>query len=163
MVNRTSRQPDSAPPADPPAGPADGQQGGGPDPEAGRIKTLDERFGKIEAEQSRQGGVLQQILDKLPGGQPPPTDAGAGVGPAGSGSADRGPAGPPDIQGIVQREIAAAEQRRAEQDKARADQQSQTEQTVKEMIEKLRPEQTPREPQTGLRGRLQRITIGKLD
>jgi hypothetical protein len=42
-------------------------------PEEERVKSLDDRFGKIEAEQERQGGLLDKIAAKLDGGsqQPP--------------------------------------------------------------------------------------------
>lgn len=42
--------------------PQDGQEPGG----------LDERVGKIEAEQDRQGGILDQILARLPGTEKAP-------------------------------------------------------------------------------------------
>jgi hypothetical protein len=38
-----------------------------PDPEAARIKSLDDRFGAIEAEQASQRGLLEQIRDSLGG------------------------------------------------------------------------------------------------
>lgn len=47
--------------------------------EEARVKSLDDRFGKIENEQERQGGLLEQILGKLGGdkaeGDPPVTRA----------------------------------------------------------------------------------------
>ena len=49
------------------------------DPESGRIESLDDRFGKIEAEQERQGGILQQILTRL---KAPASGAGATDRPA---------------------------------------------------------------------------------
>lgn len=163
MVNPSSRRArqQQQPPADPPAG---GAQGGAPDDagddEAGRIRTLDERFGKIEHEQAEQRGLIQQVLDRLPGrsggqaeGEPDPA---ASNPPAG------GP-GPADIVGTVRAEIAAAETRRRAEEQQHAEQRGETERIVQEQMEKLRGEQAPRDPQTGFRGRLQRITIGKLD
>lgn len=45
--------------------PKDTGQAGAGDTEAGRVQALDDRFGKIEAEQQRQGGILATIADKL--------------------------------------------------------------------------------------------------
>lgn len=44
-----------------------GGQAPAADAEADRVKSLDSRFEKIETEQTRQGGLLQTIADKLGG------------------------------------------------------------------------------------------------
>lgn len=92
----------------------------GSDDEGERIASLDERFGKLEAEQERQGGVLQQILDRLPGGKG--KTSGPGTVPPGP-----DPAGGKSIAELVRDGVAeleakkADDQRRADADTARAD------------------------------------------
>jgi hypothetical protein len=135
------------PPADPAAAPPEGT-----DPEADRIKSLDDRFGAIERTQEEQGGMLRAILDKLPGGS-------GGDGP-GAGATPT-PAAGSDIQSTVRAEIEAANRRREAEEKARADEGWRKH--VDEALEQLKPEATPREPQTGVRGRLQRITFGRME
>jgi hypothetical protein len=140
MVKPADPQPPAAPPeGDPPAE-------GGP--------KLEDRVGALEGDVAETKGMVAKILERLPGGDPQPGPAPA----SGSGA----PAGQPaDIQSLVRQEIADAKERQAAEDRARgdADWRSKVDQT----LESLKPEKPPREPQTGLRGRLQRATIGKQD
>jgi hypothetical protein len=129
------------PPADPPAG---------GDTEADRIRSLDDRFGALERTQEEQGGMLRAILDKLPGGG---EGQAAGATPT--------PAPGTDIQSTVRAEIDAANKRREAEEKAQEGENWRKH--VDEALEQLRPEATPREPQTGVRGRLQRLTFGRME
>jgi hypothetical protein len=133
-------------------------EGGAPDPEAQRVQSLDERFRKIEQAQAEQGGMLEKILDRLPGGdaKPDPT-----AGPVAD--AANGPTSPPasDIQATVRREIEEAKARQEAENRAKNE--ADWRKSVDETLEALKPEKAPREPQTGLRGRLQRLTVGKPD
>jgi hypothetical protein len=107
----------------------------------------DARLDRLEQTQRQQGQVLERILSAV-GGQPP---AGQHAAPAGQAQPSAG-----DIAAQVRQEIADADQRRkAEEDEKtwRAG--------VTEQIEKLRAENAPREPETGLRARLQRAIVGK--
>lgn len=78
------------PPADPKAPPAD------PPPAAAEA----ERISRLEAEQQRQGGILEQILARLSGGAPAPAGGGAKQEPA-------------DIGQLVRDGIAELEAKRA--------------------------------------------------
>jgi hypothetical protein len=125
----------AAPPAGAPAPTAD------PAPPAGDAARID----RIEAVQREQGQVLQQVLAAVSGGRGP-----AG-GPAPQGEPQAG-----DIAAQVRREIQDADQRRKrEEDEAtwRAG--------VTEVIEKVKAEKAPREPETGFRARVQRLVVGK--
>lgn len=130
--------------------------GSGPagDREAARIRSLDERFSAIESEQASQRGLLQEIRDAITGGHADPGD----------GQADPGEteaAGPPNIGAEVRRQIAEADQRRAAEEERKEGQTWR--QTVEERLEALKPEQAPREAQTGRKGTLQRIMFGRPD
>jgi hypothetical protein len=107
----------------------------------------DARIDRIEATQREQGAVLGRLEQLLTGGAGPHGQHAAG-----------GPAQPQagDIAAQVRQEIMDADQRRkAEESDAtwRAG--------VTESIEKLRAERAPRDPAPGLRGRLQRLIVGK--
>lgn len=135
MAAKTEPDPKADPPADPPAG---------------KGTAVDERMDRIEATQAEQGGMLKTILDRLPGKAPDrPT---APDGPS-SGSSD-----PTDIQGTVRREIAEAEERRKAEAKAKGDEDWRK--SVDEALEVVKAEKAPREPQTGVKGRLQRAMFG---
>jgi hypothetical protein len=130
------KQPD--PPADPPA----------PD-----------RLDQIEAEQAAQkatldehGGMLSKILDRLPG--KPDADPPAPGDPA-------KPDAPVDLQAAVRKEIADARARQEAEDKAKGEADWRT--RVDETLERLNPEKPPREPQTGIKGRMQRMMFGTDD
>jgi hypothetical protein len=130
----------------PPADPKDGQG-----PGAG----TDQRLAAVEAEQKRQGGVLDQILGRLPGapaGPGGPTPPAAPAGPAG------GPGGVDiaSIQQQVRDEIAAADQRRQAEQK-----ETKWRDDVTKTLERLHRERQPREPETGVRAMVQRMLIGR--
>lgn len=133
MAAKTEPDPKTDPPADPPAdeGPK-----------------VDERMDRIEATQREQGGMLEKILERLPGkpeGDPKP-------------DSDPAKGEPADIQSAVRREIAAARQR--EEAEARAKGDADWRAHVDEALETLKPEKPPREPQTGVKGKLQRAMFG---
>lgn len=112
---------------------------------------LSDRVGRIEAEQAAQRGLLEQIRDRMPGGQAPAAGAPAAGAPA--------PGQAPDAATIVQQvraELAAADQRRAAE-------QSETKwkDEVTKTLDKLKKERSPREPETGLRAMVQRALIGR--
>lgn len=139
----------SPPGADPPGPPA----GTGPGGEETRIRSLDERFAKIEQDRAEDHGILEKILDRLPGGDSGGKSADP---PAGKGE----PAGG-DIQSQVRAEIAAARQRDEEEARKKGD--ADWRKHVDETLERLMPEKPPREPQAGFKGRLQRALYGKPD
>jgi hypothetical protein len=128
-----------------------------PDPpaEPGATAPADERMDRIEATQHEQGGMLKAILDRLPGAPADPAGPGGTEPPASPASGQ-----PADIQATVRAEIAAANKRAADEAAAKGD--SDWKASVNDQLEKLRPEQSPRDPQTGFKGRLQRATIGAL-
>lgn len=136
-------------PKDPPgpAGPAAAADDGTGDSE------IDERFTAIETEQREQRGILDKVLAAVtPGGAPPAPGA------TGSSGQDPAPAGLQlsDVQAQVRAEIEAADKRRrAEEDEAtwRAG--------VSEVVETVKNERAPREPVSGIRGRLQALVIGR--
>lgn len=130
-----------------------------PDPKPDGEPPDGDRMSKIEAEQAEQkatlaehGGMLTKILDRLPGKPPDPA-------PAPGDPPPKGPNAPPeDIQGTVRREIEAANKRAADEAKAKGE--ADWRASVDETLEKLKPETAPREPQAGVRGRLQRAMFG---
>lgn len=130
---------------DPPttADPAAGQPDGG--------QSTDTRLDRLEATQAEQGSKLDRILDLLPGK--------ATTGGGDDGAAADGAAAAPDIQSQVRAEIAATKAREAEEARARGD--ADWRKSVEDQLEALRPEKTPREAQTGWRGRLQSAMFGR--
>lgn len=125
------------------------QDDGGADGGAGTEQAIDQRFSRIEAEQREQRGVLDKILTAV-GGQ----GGGRHADDPGPGAGDRSMT-VDEIAAQVRREIEQADQRRkAEEDDAtwRAG--------VSEVVEKVKAEHGPRDPERGLRGRLQRALIG---
>lgn len=121
------------------------------DREAGRIRSLDERFKSIEDKQDRQQSTLERILDVLPGGHAGDDDQGAE--PAAAAEPGQRSGG---IGAEVRRQIAEADERRKAEE---AD--AGWRKGIEDAIEALKPERAPREPQAGARGRLQRILFGK--
>lgn len=133
--------------------PAQGQPpaGGGGDGEAARVQALDARFAQIETEQREQRGILDKIAAAVGQGGAPAggqgDGGGQGAGPVPSAAS---------IAAQVRQEIADADQRRKaeEDDKTwRAG--------VNEVVEKIKAEQQPRPPQTGLAARVRRVVLGK--
>jgi hypothetical protein len=135
--------------------PAQGQPPAG-DGEAGRVQALDARFAQIENEQREQRGILDKIAAAVGQGG---SGGGAPAGGQGDGGQGAGAGPVPSAASIaaqVRQEIADADQRRKaeEDDKTwRAG--------VNEVVEKIRAEQQPRPPQTGLAARVRRVVLGK--
>jgi hypothetical protein len=127
------------------------QQDTGGQPDGGQ-GSLDARMGKLEATQAEQGTKLDRILDLLPGKSQ--SDGGDG------GSTQADPA-PVDVQSQVRAEIAATKAREAEEARRKGD--DDWRKSVEDKLEELKPEKTPREAQTGWRGRLQSAMFGKPD
>jgi hypothetical protein len=119
----------------------------GQDGEAGRIRSLDERFGVIEDAQAEQGGKLDKILSMLGGGTETPK-----AGPAGPGGTDTGSG--TDVGSAVQAELAKIKQ--AEEAEARAKGDADWRAAVDGKLA-LIPERQPREPQKGPKGGLQKF------
>jgi hypothetical protein len=114
-----------------------------PDPEASRIKSLDQRFGSIEAEQQRQSGILERIESVL---------AGKRAGAPGA------PADQPDIAAQVRKGVEEIEaQRKAEADAAAA---QQKDADWRKSVDDRLAEQRPAEPASGRKTRLQRVLFG---
>lgn len=124
-------------PQDPPA-----------DPEAGRIESLDQRFGQIEAKQAEHDGKLDQILAKLGGAA-----AGEGKTHAAQAHTEQRLDAGSTIADQVRRAVEAVGAEKAEKDKADAHERDR--QALKEMRE-----HPPREPQGGWRGKLQKAMYG---
>lgn len=133
----------SGQPPPPPAGPGAAPGGAQGDGQAARLD-------KVEAEQARQGGMLETILHRVSGGaQGQPPAGPGGQAPAGDAAS---------IAAQVRKEIAEADQRR----KAEEDDKTWRE-GVTQTVEQLKAEQAPRDPEKGLRGLLQRaIGAGRL-
>jgi hypothetical protein len=138
-----ARQPDP-PAADPPAD---------PDPKSDRLEQIEAEQAAQKATLDEHGGMLSKILDRLPG--KPDAEPAAGDPPKPV------PDAPVDLQAAVRKEIADAKERQEAEDKAKGD--ADWRQHVNEALEQLRPEKPPREPQTGLKGRLQKLTFGSDD
>jgi hypothetical protein len=108
------------------------------------------RVNRIEAEQTAQRGLLEQILSKVGGGAagpaapaPAPAAGGAGLDMAA-------------IQQQVRSEIQEADRRRAaEQNETR------WRDDVNKTLESVKRERMPREPETGVRATVQRLVIGR--
>jgi hypothetical protein len=136
----------AAPPAQ--GAPAAGTPAQGAQQDAG----ADTRMDRLEATQREQGAVLERVLAAVTGGS-----AGAHAAPAqGQGQGQQAPPNPAEIAAQVRREIGEADQRR------RAEEDDKTWRAgVTEVIEKVKAENAPREPETGFRARLQRFVVGK--
>lgn len=115
---------------------------------------LEGRVDTIEKEQKRQGGMLQQILDRLPG-----SNGGGGAPPAGGAPAPTSGTGVVDLAAIQQQvrdEIQQADQRRANEQK-----ETKWRDDVNAAVEHIKRERRPREPEQGVRGLVQRMIIGR--
>lgn len=142
-----------------------GKQGGQEPPKGGQ--TDHDRLAAVEQEQQQQRGMLAQILERLPDPK-----AASGHGPKDSPPlpASSSPAEPADIGSQVRAELAKIQKQDA--DKAAAGKKAQTDADWKAGVdawgagasadlEKLKAERQPREPEKGLRGRVQRLLIGR--
>jgi hypothetical protein len=110
---------------------------------------IDARVNRIEAEQKRQGGLLEQIAAKLGGTSAPPAPGPAAA--AGGAALDMAA-----IQQQVRSEIQEADRRRAaEQNETR------WRDDVNKTLESVKRERMPREPETGVRATVQRLVIGR--
>ena len=121
-----------------------GTQDPGPD---AQVKALDDRFKVLEDKQRQQDGILQQILDRVTKGGTPGTGDASGAG-----------ATPASIAQQVRDEMKAADERRAREAKDQG-----WREDVTQQLEKLKSERSPREPEAGLRGQLQRAIFGRQD
>lgn len=137
----------------PPAGDAGGEEG--------RIKSLDDRFGKIEHEQAEQRGILSRIEQAL-GGRPkvpgtgsassPPTESGSRTEPDGTGLS---------IAEQVKRGVAEIEERK--QREAAEQQAKDADQAWRKGVDERLAERRPAEPRTGRKVKLQRALFGRQD
>ena len=140
----------STPQADPPAAPA----GDGTDPEAARVRSLDDRFAAQDEKIAGLGGKLDTILGKLGGEASPKPGISAASGPDG-GSAGK------SIADQVREGVEKLEKER----KQKADQQAAADSDAawrKEVEERL-PERAPQPPAPGIKQRIQRIMVGRPD
>lgn len=135
------------------SGPATSGQPG--DGEAGRIQSLEDRFGKIEAEQARQGGILAEIKELVGGPK-------AGTSPPASGSSQPpAPPGTPSVADQVRKGVEEIEAKKAADAKAAAD--ADADRTWRASVDERLAERKPAEPGTGFRNRLQRALVGRPD
>lgn len=120
------------------------------DTEAERVESLDARFGKIEAEQAEQKGMLAQILAKV-GGQAGETESKAHAKAQAHTEAhlDRSSTIADQVRAAV--EAVGAEKAQKEADEAH----KRDHEALREAREK-----PPRESQSGFRGKLQKAMFG---
>jgi hypothetical protein len=107
----------------------------------------DSRIANLEREQQRQGHLLEKIA--------------AGMGAAGpaAGPAAAGETPPPlSLADQVRKEIADADQRRKSEEDEHTWRAG-----VTDMVEQLKAERAPREPEKGVRARVQRALFGAPD
>jgi hypothetical protein len=131
----------------PPAGQQNQQNQQDPPPDPAQGGTADARITAIEQTQRQQGQVLDRVLAAVTGGAAPAGQH------AGAADAQQAPA---NIAEQVRREIADADQRRKAEEDERTWRAG-----VTEVVEKVKAEKAPREPETGVRATLRRIIIGK--
>jgi hypothetical protein len=122
------------------------------DPEGPEYDQTEQRLSAMEAEQERQGGLLQQILGRLPGkGAAAPT---GGPSPA---APDAGQ----DIGELVRKGVAEIQaKQQADADAAAAQQQADD---WRKSVDARLAERRPAEPVTGVRARMQRALFGSHD
>ena len=137
----SKQAPPPPPAADPPAPPSTPPAGSG----------LEGRVDGIEAEQKRQGGLLEQILGRLPGSKPE-----GGPGPA----ADPAPAGK-SVAEQVRAGIEALERERAAEAETTANKTAREDYAARiKALEERAPAETVANPAGALRARAQRIVFG---
>lgn len=142
-----------------PAGQDPGQQQqppAGTDPEAGRIKSLDQRFGAIEAKQAEHDSKLDRILAALPGGTPKSSDSG---GTGGSSPTPATGAGTSNIAQLVRQGVAELDAER--QQREAADKAAAADKAWRSSVDQRLAEHPPAEPAGKMRRRLQRALLGK--
>lgn len=136
----------------PPAGQPPASTGTPPaDPEASRIQGLDERFNKIEHEQTEQRGMLEQILGKVSGATP--TAAGSGGAPEHGGTTGTG--APADIGEMMRQAV-----RDVGAEQAAADAKSKHDAEHERIAAMRHAEHAPRERRTPWRARIQQRMWG---
>jgi hypothetical protein len=141
MATAPSKQPTPEPPAPPSA----------PPPAAG----LEGRVDGLEAEQKRQGGLLEQILDRLPGKAP--AAGGQGAGDGGSPA----PAAGKSIAEQVREGIAALEAERATAAEADANRTAREDHAARlKALEERSPLETAATPAGAFRSVAQRVVFG---
>ena len=123
--------------------------------EEDRIKSLDDRFGAIEAEQKEQRGILGRIEAALTGGHSPK----AGISPE-SGTVSDSSSGLSVAEQVKRgvQEIEERKQREADE-KAVKDADSAWRKNIDERL----AERRPAEPATGRKTKLQQALFGKAD
>jgi hypothetical protein len=116
--------------------------------EVGRIEALDERFGRIESEQAEHRGMLERILDRVGGAEQ------AAHGKAEQHTRQR--LEHPPAESVADQVRRAVKDVQAEQEAERHKADHDTEHA------KLREaaERPPREPASGVRGKIQRAMFG---
>ena len=121
-----------------------------------KAEPLAERVGAIEAEQQRQGGILERIEQALAGSP----KASGGTPPSASGVTEPPPAGP-SIAEQVRKGVEEIEARKAKEaaDKEAADKEAAWRASVDERL----PERKPSEPATGRKQKMQERIFGKAD
>lgn len=128
--------------------------------EAERVSKLEGELGAVRTEQQEQRGMLETILGRLPGPKAGGSDSPPGGAPP-SPASSSSQAG--DIGEQVRAELAKIQQQDADArtaaDKAKGD--ADWRAGVDARLEKLTPERQPREPEKGLRGRVQRLLVGR--
>lgn len=132
------------PPAPPPAGGQAPPAGGG----------IEGRMSAVEAEQQRQGGMLEQILDRLPGRNP-----GGQTGHA-SHATDPPPGGK-SVAEQVREGIEALEAERASKAEGEANKKAREDHAARlAALEELTPKETAATPIGAFRARAQRVMFG---
>lgn len=135
------QQPNPAPPPPPPGGPPAGPG-------------LEGRVDGLEAEQKRQGGMLEQILARLPGSHP-----GGQTGQSGQ-AAPAAPNGK-SVAELVREGIDHLEAEKATKAEADANRTAREEHAARiKALEERAPKETAATPLGGLRARAQRVVFG---
>lgn len=126
----------------PPANPAPAPSSGG----------IEDRVSGLEAEQRRQGGVLDQILARLPGGKAP----------AAAGPADPAPAaGGKSVAEQVREGIEALERERAAEAEGKANRDARTSHEERlRALEERSPAETAATPVGAFKAAAQRVMFG---
>jgi len=117
-------------------------QGQGTDPEASRIRSLDDRFGAIEAEQQRQGTLLERIAGQLGGAEQRAHGAAQR-------HEERKLDAPTDVADEVRRQL--EERDRAERARADQDQAAQSDQAWRAGVDTKLAELTEKPPEAPVR------------
>jgi hypothetical protein len=113
---------------------------------------VDDRLSAVEAEQARQGGMLEQILNRLPGKAPAASSQQTGQGPAPEGKS---------VAEQVREGIAALEAERAATAEADANKNARQDHAARlAALEERVPAETAATPVGAFRARVQRAVFG---